>query len=194
MPRAMNPAKSERKPPMKPKQQRLILVLIAVVAVIGAGLLASFALKDQAAYFYTPAEAKAATIRPGDAVRLGGMVQRGSVVRAGDGVTISFNLTDGQAQIPVRFTGIVPDLFAEGSGAVADGRFDASGTFVADKILAKHDERYIPPQMGQMPANAADSVVAEDAAPAPTNVAPAKAAPTPGAAPDNAAPTPGAAR
>ncbi|MEQ1510316.1 MAG: cytochrome c maturation protein CcmE [Sphingopyxis sp.] len=144
---------------MKPKQQRLILAGVALVAVVGAGLLASLALKDQAAYFYTPSEARAATIAPGDAARLGGMVQRGSIVRAPDGVTISFRMTDGRATVPVRFTGIAPDLFAEGSGAVADGRFDAGGVFVADRILAKHDERYMPPQMGQMPANAADSLV-----------------------------------
>ncbi|MEK6540842.1 MAG: cytochrome c maturation protein CcmE [Pseudomonadota bacterium] len=144
---------------MKPKKQRLILAGVAVVAVVGAGLLATLALKDQAAYFYTPSEARAATITPGDAVRLGGMVQRDSIVRAADGVTISFRMTDGRATVPVRFTGIAPDLFAEGSGAVADGRFESGGVFVADRILAKHDERYMPPQMGQMPANAADSLV-----------------------------------
>lgn len=150
---------------MKPKQQRLILAILAAVAVVGAGLLASAALKDQAAYFYTPTEARAATITPGDAVRLGGMVQTGSINHEPDGVTIRFALTDGTASVPVRYTGIVPDLFAEGSGAVADGHFDASGTFVADKILAKHDERYMPPQMGKMPANAGDTVV-DPAAPA----------------------------
>ncbi len=139
---------------MKPKQQRLILAVLALVAIIGAGLLASLALKDQAAYFYTPAEAKAATIEAGDDVRLGGMVQQGSIVRQPDGVTIAFVLTDGRATVPVRYTGIAPDLFAENSGAVADGRFDAAGVFVADKILAKHDERYMPPQMGDIPANA----------------------------------------
>ncbi|MEQ1688136.1 MAG: cytochrome c maturation protein CcmE [Sphingopyxis sp.] len=144
---------------MKPKRQRLILAGVALAAVVGAGLLASLALKDQAAFFYTPSEARAATIPVGDAARLGGMVQRGSIARAPDGVTISFRMTDGRASVPVRFTGIVPDLFAEGSGAVADGRFEAGGVFVADRILAKHDERYMPPQMGQMPANAADSLV-----------------------------------
>jgi cytochrome c-type biogenesis protein CcmE len=143
---------------VKPKQQRLILGLVALVAVIGAGLLASLALRDQAAFFYTPAEARAATIVPGDEVRLGGMVQQGSIVRQADGVTIAFVLTDGTATVPVRYTGIVPDLFAENSGAVADGRFDASGTFVADKILAKHDERYMPPQMGDIPADAGATV------------------------------------
>lgn len=144
---------------MKPKQQRLILALLAALAVIGAGLLATLALKDQAAYYFTPSEARAATIPVGEAVRLGGMVERGSIARAADGVTITFRMTDGRATVPVRYTGITPDLFAEGSGAVADGRFDQNLVFVADRILAKHDERYMPPQLGQMPANAADSVI-----------------------------------
>ena len=143
---------------MKPKQQRLVLAGVALVAVVGAGLLASLALKDQAAFFYTPAEAKAATITPGDPARLGGMVERGSIVRAPDGITITFRLTDGEATVPVRYTGIVPDLFAEGSGAVADGHFTADGSFVADQILAKHDERYMPPQMGDIPSDAGETV------------------------------------
>lgn len=143
---------------MKPKQQRLVLAGVALVAVVGAGLLASLALKDQAAFFYTPAEAKAATITPGDPARLGGMVERGSIVRAPDGITIAFRLTDGEATVPVRYTGIVPDLFAEGSGAVADGHFTADGSFVADQILAKHDERYMAPQMGDIPSDAGETV------------------------------------
>ena len=149
---------------VKPKQQRLILAVVAFVAVIGAGLLASFALRDQAAYFFTPAEAKAATIAPGDEVRLGGMVERGSIERQADGLTISFRLTDGTAAVPVRYTGIVPDLFAEGSGAVADGRFRADGTFMADRILAKHDERYMAPQMDHIPLDAGDTVIESDPA------------------------------
>lgn len=144
---------------MKAKQQRLILAGLALAAIIGAGLLASLALRDQAAFFYTPAEAKAATIVPGDAARLGGMVEQGSIVRQADGVTITFRLTDGEASVPVRYTGIVPDLFAEGQGAVADGHFDATGTFIADKILAKHDENYMPPQMDHIPSDAGRATV-----------------------------------
>ena len=149
---------------MKPKQQRLMLAVVGAVAVVGAGLLASLALRDQAAYFYTPAEARAATITPGEAARLGGMVQPGSITRLADGVTIDFILTDGRATVPVRYTGITPDLFGEGSGAVAHGRFDASGRFIADRILAKHDERYMPPQMGEMPAMQGRDTVSGDAA------------------------------
>jgi cytochrome c-type biogenesis protein CcmE len=79
------------------------------------------------------------------------MVEKGSIERLPDGVTIRFVLTDGKAQTPVRFRGIVPDLFREGSGAVAEGRMKR-GTFVADQILAKHDERYMPPELGNLAA------------------------------------------
>ncbi len=136
---------------MKAKHQRLVLALLAVVAIVGAGLLAMSALKDQAAYFYTPADAKRDHVQPGQAVRLGGMVEGGSIRRAADGVTIDFTVTDGKDTVPVVFRGITPDLFKENSGVVAEGRFDASGRFVADNILAKHDERYMPPQVaGEM--------------------------------------------
>ena len=132
---------------MKAKNQRLTLALLAVVAVLGAALLAMSALKDQAAYFYTPSDVMKDHVAPGTAVRLGGMVTQGSLKRLPDGVTIDFMVTDNAASVPVRFSGIVPSLFREGSGVVADGRFDAAGTFVADTILAKHDERYMPPQV-----------------------------------------------
>ena len=132
---------------MKPKTQRLTLALLAVAAIVAAALLALSGLRDQAAYFYTPSDAAKAHLHPGAAVRLGGMVEKGSLRRLPDGVTIRFIVTDGGASVPVRFQGIVPALFREGSGVVADGRFDASGLFVADAILAKHDERYMPPQV-----------------------------------------------
>ena len=132
---------------MKPKNQRLTLALLAIVAIVAAALLAMSALKDQAAYFYTPSDATRDHVAPGQAVRLGGMVDKGSLKRSKDGVTIDFVVSDGAASVPVRFSGIVPSLFREGSGVVADGRFDAQGTFVADQILAKHDERYMPPQV-----------------------------------------------
>jgi len=132
---------------MKAKHQRLTLVLLAVAALIGAALLAMSALKDQAAYFYTPSDVGRDHLPAGRAVRLGGMVTKGSITKLADGVTIRFLVTDGAATVPVRFSGIVPALFKEGSGVVADGRFDGAGLFVADQILAKHDERYMPPQV-----------------------------------------------
>jgi cytochrome c-type biogenesis protein CcmE len=136
---------------MKPKNQRLILVVAAIVAVMIAVLLAMWGLKDRASYFYTPADVAAGKAVDGQPMRLGGMVERGSIKRQPDGVTINFVVTDGQAQTPVVYRGIVPDLFREGSGAVAEGRLD-KGTFVADTILAKHDERYMPPQLGNLAA------------------------------------------
>ena len=132
---------------MKAKNQRLTLALLAVAAIIGAALLAMSALKEQAAYFYTPSDVMKDHVAPGTAVRLGGMVTKGSLKRLPDGVTIDFAVADTAASVPVRFSGIVPALFREGSGVVADGRFDAAGTFVADTILAKHDERYMPPEV-----------------------------------------------
>ncbi|KKC24700.1 cytochrome c maturation protein CcmE [Sphingomonas sp. SRS2] len=136
---------------MKAKNQRLILALLAVVAIIGAALLAMSALKDEAAYFYTPADAKKDHVEVGRAVRLGGMVQKGSIDRQPDGITIHFVVTDNVETVPVRFTGIVPDLFKEDSGVVAEGSFQADGSFLATNILAKHDERYMPPQVaGEM--------------------------------------------
>jgi cytochrome c-type biogenesis protein CcmE len=132
---------------MKAKHQRLVLALLALVAIIGAALLAMSALKDQAAYFYTPSDARTDGLPVGQAVRLGGMVEKGSIARDPDGVTIRFIVTDGSQTVPVQFRGIVPDLFKEDSGVVAEGRFQQSGLFVADNILAKHDERYMPPQM-----------------------------------------------
>jgi cytochrome c-type biogenesis protein CcmE len=108
-------------------------------------------LRDRASYFYTPADIVAGKATDGQPARLGGMVEKGSVWRAGDGVTIRFVVTDGKAQTPVVFRGIVPDLFREGSGAVAEGKMQG-GTFVADTILAKHDERYMPPELGNLSA------------------------------------------
>ena len=121
---------------MKPKNQRLTLALLAVGAILGAALLAMSALKDQAAYLYTPSDAAKDGVTIGQAVRLGGMVQKGSIVRDPDGVTIRFVVTDGKETVPVRFRGIVPDLFKEDSGVVAEGRFEVGGTFAADNILA----------------------------------------------------------
>jgi cytochrome c-type biogenesis protein CcmE len=136
---------------MKPKNQRLVLVIAAVIAVLLAVLLAMWGLRERASYFYTPADVVSGKAEQGRNVRLGGMVERGSIQRLPDGVTIRFTLTDGQARTPVVFRGIAPDLFREGSGAVAEGRLQ-KGTFVADTILAKHDERYMPPELGNLAA------------------------------------------
>ena len=136
---------------MKPKNQRLVLVGAAIFAILVAVLLAMWGLRERASYFYTPADIAAGKAVQGRSMRLGGMVQRGSIVRQPDGVTISFVLTDGKAETRVVYRGIVPDLFREGSGAVAEGRLQ-NGAFTADTILAKHDERYMPPELGNLAA------------------------------------------
>jgi cytochrome c-type biogenesis protein CcmE len=132
---------------MKAKHQRLTLALLALAAVIGAALLALSALKDQASFFYAPSDVVKDGLPLGKAVRLGGMVEAGSVKHLADGVSIHFVVTDGKATVPVRFSGIVPDLFREKSGVVAEGQFQQDGSFVATNLLAKHDEKYMPPQV-----------------------------------------------
>ncbi|MEO7814080.1 MAG: cytochrome c maturation protein CcmE [Sphingomicrobium sp.] len=134
---------------MKPKHQRLVLVSLAIVAVLGAALLAMWGLADKAAYFRTPTDIAAGKAQDGEAIRLGGMVVKGSV--RNEGGNVHFAVSDGPATVPVAYRGIVPDLFREGSGVVAEGRMHG-GTFVADTILAKHDERYMPPQLGNQAA------------------------------------------
>jgi cytochrome c-type biogenesis protein CcmE len=136
---------------MKPKNQRLVLLIAAAAAVLLAVLLAMWGLRDRASYFFTPADIAAGKAADGQTMRLGGMVEKGSIRRGPDGVTIHFVVTDGRARTPVAYRGIVPDLFRAGSGAVAEGRLQR-GTFVADTILAKHDERYMPPQLGNLAA------------------------------------------
>jgi len=132
---------------VRPKHQRLILVVLAVAALVGAVLLAMWGLADRAAYFITPSDIAAGKATPDKAMRLGGMVVKGSLRRDPDGLTIRFTVSDTKAFTPVVYRGITPDLFREGSGVIAEGRLDPNGLFVADTILAKHDERYMPPQM-----------------------------------------------
>ena len=132
---------------VRPKHQRLVLVTLAVLALIGAVLLAMWGLKDRAAYFVTPSAIAAGKTTPDKAMRLGGMVVKGSLRRDPDGLTVRFTVSDLKAETPVVFRGITPDLFKEGNGVVAEGRLQPDGLFVADNILAKHDERYMPPQL-----------------------------------------------
>jgi cytochrome c-type biogenesis protein CcmE len=132
---------------LRPKHQRLVLVILAAFALVGAVLLAMWGLQDRAAYFVTPSDIAAGKTTPDKAMRLGGMVVKGSLRRDPDGLTIRFIVSDTKAETPVVFRGITPDLFKEGNGVVAEGRLLPDGLFLADNILAKHDERYMPPQM-----------------------------------------------
>ena len=146
---------------LKPKHQRLVLLLLALVALIGAALLAAWALRNQASYFYVPSDIAADPPTPGQAVRLGGMVEAGSLKTRADGVTVDFVVGDGKARVPVVFAGIVPDLFVEGSGVVAEGSLRADGTFAATNLLAKHDENYMPRELADMTAEQKRRAVAE---------------------------------
>ncbi|VWX46427.1 cytochrome c maturation protein CcmE [Novosphingobium sp. 9U] len=146
---------------VKAKHQRLVLLVVALVVVLSAGILAAWALKSQASYFYVPSDIVAVPPVATRTVRLGGMVEKGSLKTAPDGVTIHFVVGDGKARVPVEFAGIVPSLFVEGSGVVAEGRMRPDGVFDADNLLAKHDENYVPREMQQMTKDQAKKVVAE---------------------------------
>ncbi len=133
---------------MKPiRRQRLILIVL-MVAGIGAGV--GFALKsfnENLMYFFSTTDVLAGKAPPDRLFRLGGMVVKGSVQRPGDGLTVHFKLTDYSKEVAVEYTGILPDLFREGQGIVANGKLDGRGVFVADEVLAKHDENYMPPEV-----------------------------------------------
>jgi len=146
---------------LAPKHQRLILLVIALVVLIGAGLLAAWGLRNQASYFYVPSEFVSNPPEPGQAVRLGGMVQNGSIKTEADGITITFVVGDGEARVPVRYSGILPDLFVEGSGVVAEGRMAPGGTFMAENLLAKHDENYVPRELQHMTEEQKQAAVEE---------------------------------
>ena len=133
---------------MKAKRQRLTLVVLALIAIVAAGLVATWALTNQANFFYLPEQMQEDPPAPGQAVRLGGMVAPGSIVMLEDGKSFTFTVTGNEeSAIPVRYSGILPDLFVEGSGVVAEGSLQADGTFVATNLLAKHDENYVPKEL-----------------------------------------------
>ena len=135
---------------MKAKNQRLVLLVLAIGAVLGAVLLAMSAMRSQAAFFYAPGDVVRKGLPLDQAVRIGGMVKQGSIRRHPDGVTIDFVVRDEtSATIPVRYRGITPDLFRENSGVIAEGRFRPDGIFLATEILAKHDENYMPPELSR---------------------------------------------
>jgi cytochrome c-type biogenesis protein CcmE len=132
---------------LKPKQQRLILGTLSAAAVVGAGFIALSALESKAAYFYSPSDVHKSGVNAGKAIRLGGMVADKSIRRDADGVTVRFIVKDEADQIPVLFKGITPDLFKENSGVIAEGSMAADGGFIATNLLAKHDEKYMPPEL-----------------------------------------------
>lgn len=130
---------------MTRKQKRLAVIGGGMAFIIAAVLLVMFAFGQTIAYFYVPGDLAKANIQPGTRIRLGGLVETGSVTR-GQGETVTFTVTDNTgATVPVTYTGILPDLFREGQGVVAEGVFAPDGKlFSADSVLAKHDEKYMP--------------------------------------------------
>lgn len=144
---------------MKRKNQRLILLALAIAAILGAVVLAMSALSSQASFFYAPADVGRAGLPLGRAVRVGGMVRAGSIHHHADGLTIDFLVGDEtRATIHVLYRGITPDLFRENKGVIAEGRFRPDGLFVADEILAKHDENYVPPELDRRGLHRTDHV------------------------------------
>lgn len=133
---------------MTRKQRRATVIAAGVGILAIAVLLVAIALRDTIVFFHTPSEVAAKGIAPGTRLRLGGLVAEGSLKR-GTGLTIEFAITDTARAIPVSYTGILPDLFREGQGVVAEGRLDTTGRFLADSILAKHDENYMPPEVAK---------------------------------------------
>ena len=131
---------------MTRKQRRGTLIAGGVGLLCIAAILVLFALKDTVTYFHTPSDIAEKKVLPGPRFRLGGLVAEASVKR-GSGTQIEFVVTDTLKTVPVVFNGMLPDLFREGQGVVAEGRLDANGRFVADSVLAKHDETYMPPDV-----------------------------------------------
>jgi cytochrome c-type biogenesis protein CcmE len=129
---------------VKPRHKRALLIVAALAAIGVAALLILNALNSNIALYVTPSEVAAGKAPNGQAFRIGGMVKEGSLRR--DGLTVHFVITDMAKDIPVSYTGILPDLFKEGKGAVIQGRLNSNGEFVASEVLAKHDENYMPPE------------------------------------------------
>jgi len=129
---------------VKPRHKRAAIIVGALIAISIAAVLILNALNSNIALYVTPSEVAAGKSPAGQVFRIGGMVKDGSVKR--DGLTVNFVITDMVKDIPVSYTGILPDLFKEGKGAVIQGRLDPSGKFVASEVLAKHDENYMPPE------------------------------------------------
>ena len=133
---------------MTRKQKRLTAIGGAMGFLALAAALTFAALGQKASYFYMPADLEKAVVAPGQRIRLGGLVEDGTVER-GDGATVSFAVTDKQKSVKVVYTGLLPDLFREGQGIITEGTFGADGVFVADSVLAKHDENYMPKEVAE---------------------------------------------
>lgn len=130
---------------MTKAKRRLYFMILGLAALGSATALVLAALQDQIVYFYSPTELQTKHVAPNRHVRIGGLVEEGSVLK--EGAVIHFRLTDNTTTVTVTYTGVLPDLFREGQGVVAEGKSDNEGLFHADTILAKHDEKYMPPEV-----------------------------------------------
>ena len=156
---------------MTRKQRRGVLIGSAVAVLSLAAILMMFAFRDAIVFFHTPSDIAASKIGEGTRFRLGGLVEAGSVKR-GEGTKISFTVTDTLKSVPVTFEGVLPDLFREGQGVVTEGKLMPGGTFVADSVLAKHDENYMPPEVAKALQAKGVKLGASASHPADTNAAP----------------------
>jgi cytochrome c-type biogenesis protein CcmE len=134
---------------MTPRQRRMTLVAIIVCGVGLAGALALRAFRENVMFYFDPTKVAAGEVKPGQHFRLGGMVVKGSVQRQPGSLDVKFVVTDFAHTVPVSYSNVLPDLFREGAGVVALGRIDSHGVFVADEVLAKHDEKYMPPEVAR---------------------------------------------
>lgn len=132
---------------MKARQKRMIFIAVGIAGVGVASWLAIRAMQSNIAYFYSPSQVLANEAPPNILYRLGGLVVKNSLARQPDGLTVHFDVTDMAQTVKVSYTGILPDLFGEGQGVVTKGRMGAGGVFVAEEVLAKHDESYMPPEV-----------------------------------------------
>lgn len=132
---------------MTPKRKRLWMVSAGMLSIFAAVGLVVLAFQDNLVFFYSPSDLEAGKAPAGRALRLGGLVEEDSLERQGDGLTVEFRVTDLAHAVAVSYTGILPDLFREGQGVIVQGRLDPGGRFLADEVLAKHDESYMPPEV-----------------------------------------------
>jgi cytochrome c-type biogenesis protein CcmE len=133
---------------MKRRHKRVAFILVGLASLSIAAFLAASAFRENLVFFFSPTQVAAKEAPVNRSFRVGGLVQEGSLKRDTDGLTVRFTVTDTAANVPVVYKGILPDLFKEGRGCVAQGRLDNNGVFLADQVLAKHDENYMPPEAG----------------------------------------------
>jgi cytochrome c-type biogenesis protein CcmE len=165
---------------MTPARKRRLYLVLGILAGVGiAGALALTAFKKNVMFFYDPSQVAAGQVKPGERFRLGGMVEKGSVQRTPGSLEVRFVVTDFAHNLPVKYDKVLPDLFREGQGVVAHGRIDKDGVFIADEVLAKHDEKYMPPQVAKSLKNKGEAYVPEKDAKAPSETSTAAQAPSP---------------